>query len=245
MRAILSLCLLVLLVGCTPPPVVVPTAKPMPKQVAGKTEKLTIDVPEVGEVLCSVNVAESYNDETPAPLILLLHYGYEGAKPEAHTGADMIDTFGSAISGLEGIAIAPDVVGGDWTSEKNEKAAVYLVKSAMKTYNIDPKRVIVTGYSMGGAGAWFIGSRHQDTFTAAIPVAAPIAGSDEFTIPVRVIHSPADSIVPYAPAKSRYEKIKAAGGNIEFIEASGLDHYNMPGYVPHFNRAVESIKNQW
>ena len=71
--------------------------------------------------------------------------------------------------------VAPDALGGDWTDAKNEQAAVWLVKSAMKTYAIDPKRVVVTGFSLGGQGTWFLASRHQDVFTAAIPVAAPTA----------------------------------------------------------------------
>lgn len=245
MRWTFPLCLIVILTGCTPPPVVVPPAQSLPELPPGASVNEMVDVPEVGKVLYSVHVSENYREDTPAPLILLLHYGYEGAKPDAFTGEDMIATFESAIGRLNGVAIAPDVVGGDWTSAKNEQAAIFLVQSAMQTYNIDPKRVIVAGYSMGGAGTWFIASRHQDVFTAAIPIAAPLAGSTDMKIPVRVIHSSSDSVVPYEPAKSRYEKIKAAGGDIEFIDANGLGHYEMGGYGPYVEQAVVSIQSGW
>ena len=45
------------------------------------------------------------------------------------------------LSGLGGILIAPDALGGGWTDADNEKAAVWLTKSAMKTYEIDKKKV--------------------------------------------------------------------------------------------------------
>ena len=117
----------------------------MEQQSSGMTRRLTVDVPEVGSVHYAVNVAESYDEATPAPLVLLLHYGYQGSRPDPHTGAEMIDAFGSTLSGLGGVAIAPDVVGGDWTDPRNEKAAVWLVKSAMEKLSADELEAIKGG----------------------------------------------------------------------------------------------------
>jgi predicted esterase len=138
-----------------------------------------------------------------------------------------------------------DVVGGDWTDARNEQAAVWLVQSAMKTYAIDPKRIIITGYSMGGEGTWYIGSRHQDVFTGAIPVAAPVAGSTEWKVPIYVIHSQDDEIVSHASAKRHAEAIKSNGGKLEFKSISGLTHYDTPSYANHVGEGVKWLEEQW
>ena len=234
-----------LFAGCGPPPAVsIPPAGRLQSRGIGMHRE-TVDVPEVGSVKYAVDIPESYDGETGVPLVLMLHYGYEGAAPEPYTGADMIEIFHPGSIELEAVTVAPDVVGGDWTSPKNEKAAVWLVQSAMQTWNIDPSRVVVMGYSMGGEGAWFLGSRHQDVFTAAVPIAAPVAGGAEWKIPVCVVHSDADDIVSYQAARQHAESVKAAGAKVEFITANGLSHYDTPRYFPHFLEAARWLKTQW
>ncbi|MBX9624555.1 MAG: hypothetical protein K2X82_12175 [Gemmataceae bacterium] len=193
-------------------PVAVPEAAVLKKLPPG-THRETAEVPGVGPVKYAVEVPDGYDGTRPEPLVLALHYGYDGSKPQPYTGAGMVEAFGPGLAGLGAVVIAPDALGGDWTDAKNEQVAVWLTKSAMKTYAIDPKRVVVTGFSLGGEGAWFIGGRHQDLFTGAIPVAAPVAGGDvEWKIPVYAIHSDADDVVRYGPAKKHADALKAKGG---------------------------------
>jgi len=233
----------VLLVGCAPSVVSIPTVGELPELGAGIHRK-SISVPDVGTVKCAIRVDDSYDKSTPAPLVLVLHYGYEGSKPDAYTGADMMKTFMDAVHEIGGIAIAPDVVGGDWRSANNERSAVWLVKSAMNTYNIDSKQVYVTGYSMGGEGAWHVAGRHQDLFTGAIPVAAPVTGTTQWKIPVYVIHSNKDDIVPYSNAKRHATSIESADGTIQFKTVNGLTHYDAGGYDMHVTEGVKWIRAQ-
>jgi predicted peptidase len=246
MRRLPLILVLAPLIGCgDKSPVVVPEAAELPKLAAG-THQQTADVPGVGQVKYTVEVPAGYDGKTRVPLVLALHYGYDGAKPEPYTGKGMIDAFRSGLAGLNAVVIAPDALGGDWTDAKNEQAAVWLVKSAMKTYAIDPKRVVVTGFSLGGQGTWFIASRHQDVFTAAIPVAAPTAGeSVTWKIPVYVIHSDKDEIVPYSDAKKHAETVKGKGAKVEFKTVSGLSHYKTGQYGPHVADAVKWLQAEW
>jgi predicted peptidase len=246
MRCLPLSLVLVPLIGCGDKgPVAVPEAAELPKLAAG-THQQTADVPGVGPVKYTVEVPAAYDGKTPVPLVLALHYGYDGAKPEPYTGKGMIEAFRSGLAGLNAVVIAPDALGGDWTDAKNEQAAVWLVKSAMKTYAIDPKRVVVTGFSLGGEGTWFIASRHQDVFTAAIPVAAPTAGeSATWKIPVYVIHSDKDEIVSYSDAKKHAEAVKGKGAKVEFKTVSGLSHYKTGQYAPHVAEAVKWVQGEW
>ena len=209
---------------------------------ASGLHKTTVDVPDVGSVKYAIEVPKDYDPSTPRPLVLLLHYGYEGAQPDPYTGSDMIYVFRNCLSDLGAIAIAPDVTGGDWTNANNEKAAVWLVESAMETYNIDKEQVMVTGYSMGGQGAWFIGSRHQDLFTAIVPIAAPVAGNpDQWKVPIFAVHSSNDQVVSFKSAKEHADSVQSSGAKIKFREIENISHYEMPKYVPFFKEAAEWV----
>lgn len=246
MRQLPLLFLLVLPIGCGPrAPVVVPEAAELKKLTSG-THQQTADIPGVGQVKYTVEVPAGYDGKTPVPLVLALHYGYDGAKPSPYTGKGMIEAFRPGLAGLKAVVVAPDALGGDWTDAQNEQAAVWLTRSAMKTYAIDAKKVVITGYSLGGEGTWFVGSRHQDLFTGAIPVAAPVAGGNvAWKIPVFVIHSDKDDVISYSAAKNHAEAVKAKGAKLEFKTVSGLTHYNTGAYATHVGDAVTWLQTQW
>lgn len=242
-RMVMMACVSVWVVGCAPTVVSIPAAGKLAERGVG-IHRESMSVPEVGTVKYAIRVDDSYNRSTPVPLVLVLHYGYEGSEPDAYTGADMMETFMDAVREIGGIAIAPDAVGGDWRSANNERSAVWLVKSAMNTYNIDANQVYVTGYSMGGEGTWHVAGRHQDLFTGAIPVAAPVTGTTQWKIPVYAIHSSQDDVVPYSSAKRHAASIEAADGTIQFKTARGLTHYDAGGYGSHVTEGVRWIRAQ-
>jgi hypothetical protein len=57
-------------------------------------------------------------------LVLVLHHGYDGPKPDAYNGAAMIEKFIGGVQKIGGIAIAPDALGSDWRNTNNEHSAV-------------------------------------------------------------------------------------------------------------------------
>jgi predicted peptidase len=246
MRRLPLLLLLAASAGCgSRAPVKIPEAGEL-KNLPPGTHLQTADVPGVGSVKYTIEIPGSYDGKTPVPLVLALHYGYDGAKPDPYTGKGLIEAFRPGLSGLNAVVLAPDALGGDWTDARNEQAAVWLTTSALKSYQIDAKKVVITGFSLGGEGTWFIGSRHQDLFTGAIPVAAPVAGGDEpWTIPVYVIHSDKDEVVSYNSAKRHAEALKAKGTKLEFKTVSGLSHYKTGAYAAHLTDAVKWLQAEW
>ena len=225
------------LVGCGRPPVEIPAIQPMTPMQIGR-HQLTSDVPGVGQVRYTLEVPETYDGSQPVPLVLFLHYGYQGARPEPFIGSGMIDTFASGLNNVGGIGIAPDVTGGDWLTSDNEIAAIYLVRSAIETYNIDRSRVIVCGFSMGGEGSWFFASRHSELFTGTLPIAAPVAGSTHLRIPAYVVHSKSDQVVSHSAAQTHVQKVRAAGGRVHFESLSGVPHHQMHPYIAGFNAGL-------
>jgi dienelactone hydrolase len=226
------------------PKVDVPEAAALPKQEAG-THRPTTTLPGGGTLRYTISVPPGLSADKPAPLVVVLHYGGDVTP---FYGADIIDEMASpGLGELGPVIVSPDALGGgDWTTAQNEKSVIWLTKSVMKTYPIDPKRVVVTGFSMGGQGAWFIAGRHQDLFTAAIPVAGEPAGADlEWKIPVYVIHSQNDEIIKVGPAKQHAEALKAKGAKLELKVISGPTHYQTPKYAAPLKEAVPWLREAW
>ena len=83
---------------------------------------------------------------------------------------------------------------------------------------------------MGEAGTLHIAGRHQYLFTGAIPAKAPVTVTTKWTIPVYVIHSTQDELIPYSAAKSHAASIEAAGGAIQFKTVNDLTHFEVSSY---------------
>lgn len=60
--------------------------------------------------------------------------------------------------------------GFDW-QDWGRLDALEVLNQAIKSFPIDPDRVVLTGHSMGGHGTWHIGLAHSDLFAAIAPAA--------------------------------------------------------------------------
>jgi pimeloyl-ACP methyl ester carboxylesterase len=72
-----------------------------------------------------------------------------------------------ALGELGAVIVAPDSLDGRWSTPANERAVNALLAAVEKNYVIDQKKVIVTGFSMGGQGTWYWGEKYPDRFSAA------------------------------------------------------------------------------
>lgn len=106
---------------------------------------------------------------------------------------------------------------------------------AREEFNIDPRRIYLTGHSMGGAGTLFLGAKHANLWAAIAPVApasfmmnndrAQILGRiKDAGVPVLLLTGDADEVV--APANTRMwaETLKEIGAEHEYIEQPGVTH---------------------
>lgn len=203
----------------------------------------TTSLPEGGNLRYTILVPAGYETGKPVPLILALHYGGT-VKP--FYGRGMIEgLIQPGLGELGAIIVAPDSLGGDWQQPKNEEAVVWLARSIMKTYDIDPEKVLLTGFSMGGEGTWFVGARHADLFTAGLPIAGAPRNTQEWTLPIYVIHSSKDEVLPISLTEKRVPELKEAGVNIEFNKLNNLTHFQVAEYADELKKAVPWIKQAW
>jgi predicted peptidase len=127
-------------------------------------------------------------------------------------------------------------VDADWSAAAHKQPAeptepmrltMELLDALPKEWSIDPKRVYVTGLSMGGFGAWDIAARRPDRFAAVAPVCG---GADEATapalakIPHWVFHGAKDGVVKPDRSRTMVEALKKAGGEPRYTEYPNVGH---------------------
>jgi len=191
----------------------------------------------------AISIAPTHSRSALLPLVLALHYG---GNP-AGAGSGVLEILvRPALSELGAIIVAPDSLGGGWDSAANERAVNLLLDTVLASYSIDPKKILVTGFSMGGSGTWHFGSKYPERFTAAVPVAGrPPASIEGWRLPVLAIHSRNDEVMPIGPTETRIAELRKSGARAELIELTGITHYETNRFVEGLRRAVPWLKGIW
>jgi predicted peptidase len=180
----------------------------------------------------------------PLTLVLALHPGGRG---EYYGSEFMTGIVEPALRSWGAVLIAPDVPDRSWTTPRAERAVLELVEHVVGEHRIDAGRVLVTGFSMGGRGAWHFAARHPDLFTGAIIMAGSPGGDVErlTSTPIHLIHSPDDEVVPFEPVVEVYQALVARGHAVEMRVLPGAGHYAMGAYVSALRLAGSWMLERW
>lgn len=195
----------------------------------------------------AISVPPGYDRATRVPLVLALHFGVQGG-PSLFAGRDLLRLLiAPGLAGLGAVIVAPDVLdGGPWSTPRNEEAVLALVDSVMRSYSIDSRKVVVTGFSMGGAGAWHFAAKYPERFAAVVPVAGrPPDTFAGWRMPVLAVHSRRDQVVPIGPTETRIEELKRAGVRAELVALDGPTHFETSAHVDGVRRAVAWLRQLW
>jgi predicted peptidase len=217
-----------------------------PASPPGRVQNKTIEAEGVGTITYGISVPSDYRPDQPRPLILALHPG--GARMAYYGSQFMRQIVLPALGDLRAIVVAPDCLERAWGDAKCDQAVTTLLRKIQDEYAIDRRRVLVTGFSMGGRGTWFMASHHPDVFTAAIPMAASTGDEpvDRLAkMPTYVIHSRDDERVPFAPAEKNARELEKLGRTIRFEELQGVGHFSMGGYIDALRRAGRWVEERW
>jgi predicted peptidase len=202
-----------------------------------------IDVPMYGQMGYTISVPPRASTDEPRPFVLALHPG-----GGSRGGPFLYQVVEPALRDWGAIIVAPDSPNRRWSEESAEQSVLFLMDEMFEQYTIDRDRVLVTGFSMGGAGTWFMATHHTERFSGAIPIASrprdfPL---DQMgSMPVHVIHSRDDERVPIGPAREAADVLRQQGNPIEFTELTRIGHYAMGGYVDSLRQAGAWMWAQW
>ena len=174
------------------------------------------------------------------PLIIALHWA---------GGGDTYKEFSTCLvepgmADLDAYIIAPDGEYLLWTNQYNEDKIIKLVLLAKKFWNIDPKRIIVTGYSNGGIGSWFFADKHPELFNAAIPIAGVYYAKNKINIPMYVIHGEKDELFKVKKTASFVALANKNGSDIRFVVNPNYSHKMACAYVDELKKAANWLVNK-
>ena len=194
----------------------------------------------------TIAIPAAYTGVGPVPLVVALHYG---GPVTPFFGKDILaGLVEPALRELGAIIVAPDCLHDNWANPDSESEIIALLEHLQAHYPIDAHRTLLTGYSLGGAGTWYLAARNQDRFAAARPLAGwpqPDSATVEWQIPLYAIHSRWDEVVPCERTEQVVRQLKDRGVAVELVLLDGISHYEVERFVEPLRAALPWIRRAW
>ncbi|WP_430402887.1 serine hydrolase [Fluviicola sp.] len=180
-----------------------------------------------------------------SPLLIYLHgggsRGIDNEKPLREFSPYFIDSI-THQNNLPGYILVPQCAENDvWVSfpdfpnrlsvtkdaTPSSKVLLALIHHLIETKNIDPNRIYLTGFSMGGEGTFDLLRREQDLFACAVPLAS-VADTSMASIikdiPIWAFHGAADQVNDVKYSRMIIEAITKLGGHPKYTEPDNIGH---------------------
>ncbi|MBV1888493.1 MAG: hypothetical protein KUG51_04310 [Urechidicola sp.] len=209
---------------------------------------LTLESLEVGKFWnFRIIVPASASSSNKVPLVMRLHGGATGTNPNAHKSTDCLVEPGFA--NMDAIIVSPNSNGIHWFELPNVIQVQALTEMVSSFLDIDLARTVVMGYSDGGNASFYFSQYYPTLFTAAIPMATSYATTSQggivhqFARPIYAIHGSDDTLFPLATTQGYIDDSVAAGSDITFVVANGLNHFESCNYVSYLQDAVAWLEN--
>ncbi|PYO93841.1 MAG: phospholipase [Gemmatimonadetes bacterium] len=195
-----------------------------------------------------VYVPATYAAQPSWPAILFLHgAGERGSDGLLQTSVGLAPAIRQNPSRYPAIVVFPQVPRDSLWVGTPADMAVAALQQTMREFHVDPKRVYLTGLSMGGNGTWYIAYRHPELFAAVVPICGwirdfpqfrgsqPVVPGDSAQImpllvqklgktPIWIFHGEVDQVVNVNGSREPAAALKAAGADVHYTEMLGLNH---------------------
>jgi predicted peptidase len=111
-------------------------------------------------------------DAKASPLILFLHgSGQTGTDGEKQVAVGLGPAVRQREKTFPCFVLFPQSQKRTWQADSDDgKRALDILAEVQKQYNIDGRRIYLTGLSMGGAGTWSLAVAHPDIWAAIVPI---------------------------------------------------------------------------
>ncbi|WP_414570643.1 dienelactone hydrolase family protein [Nostoc sp. CCY 9925] len=173
----------------------------------------------------------SEDTNKPAPLVLFLH----GARDR---GNDLnvllkwgLPRFVNESSPLTYFFAAPQLPEGQTWVERESDVIAFL-DELIASHPIDPSGIILSGFSLGTAGAWQIAASHPSRFAGLVAVSGRVpktlepnqlAGLKE--IPIQIFQGGKDEKLPIEDTQQIVDTLRGLGGTVDFTVLPEGDHF--------------------
>ena len=104
----------------------------------------------------------------------------------------------------------------EWTTGLIDEAVLQLLTFIQQQYSscLDPRRIYLTGPSMGGLGSWMMGARHPERFAALAPMCGggkPLFAPLLVHKPIHFVHAANDICIDVVETDKLVEALRKAG----------------------------------
>jgi len=196
---------------------------------SGTFEKETLKVGEQTRDFRIV-VPSALDGSVPAPLVFVFH-GLGDSKENIcrYSG------FEALAAKQHFIAVFPDALNKRWAiqpSADNEDIKFFdaLFDHVTTRYNVDLRRVYVSGMSMGGYFSNCVASQRSEKIAAIAPHSGGLGVlgfkgiQAKRKYPVMVVHGDADNVVKVEEGRKSKEVYTKEGHKVDYVEIPGLGH---------------------
>ena len=102
-----------------------------------------------------------------------------------------------------------------------------IIDALRAEFDIDERRIYITGQSMGGGGVWHMTAHRPNFFAAAVTCCGSATNESAVlsgATPVWNFHGEADKQVPVSVSRDRIAALRKAGAHPSYTEYPGVDH---------------------
>ncbi len=160
------------------------------------------------------------------PLVIFLHGSGEKGTEIAKVKVNGLPRYAEAIAtDYPFIMISPQLLNnvGDWNTNDLDK----LLEEILTKYNVDLNRIVVTGLSLGGGGAWAWATNSPQHFAAALPICGwgtPTKACQMKNVAVWAFHGDADYTVGISGSTNMVEALQRCGASPKYTIYQGVGH---------------------
>jgi predicted peptidase len=183
-------------------------------------------------------VPQSYTLNAPVPVILFLHgSGEAGTDGDRQTRVGIGEHIRRNKATFPFLVIMPqaqrlpegllNVAKTWWPGQPDGDRALAILAAIQREYRTDPKRLYLSGVSMGGFGVWALAAAAPNRWAAIVPVCGggdPAAAAKLKDVPCWAFHGAADPSVPVQFSRTMVEAVRRAGGAPKYTEYAGVGH---------------------
>lgn len=106
------------------------------------------------------------------------------------------------------------------------ESIIAFIDQLVETFHVDPRKIYLTGLSMGGYGTWFTATARPDLFAAIAPVCGGgmAWAASVLKMPVWAFHGACDTVVSPTQSDEMVAALKAAGADVTYSRVEGVGH---------------------